>query len=469
MPSTPSLQIIHEEVDCPICIGIPKDPVSAPCGHIFCRSCLTSPSTMGAHPSRLCPICKEKRQPEVHQPWGWATENLKILGPIGETHCDEHGEKIYFFCEKDGEFLCVLCREGSNHQAHAVVLLDEATRPYRERLRSRLEDLCLEKKEMEDMKSGEDQKLQVLLTQIESKKQHVEEVFKQLQKVLQVQQHLLLDQLGELEKEIRKERTHYIAMISEKIAQLGAHIKELEGKCQQPANELLKDVRMTLNRYEKGTFINPEPISSGLVRRIRDLHQKICVLPEMTGKFSENLLLHLETNTGGITLDPQTASGSLIISEDRKSMRYTRKKQNLPENPQRFDGFPAVLGSQGFSSGNHSWEIEVVLGDGGGYTVGVAQEDMERKGEMGLSTEEGIWAVIFSSQQCWASTTPGTDLPLCEIPQRVRVTLDYNGGHVTLSDAETQTTIFTFPASFSGKIFPFFAVWKKGSRLTLKP
>uniref|UniRef100_A0A4X2JNL3 Tripartite motif containing 15 n=1 Tax=Vombatus ursinus TaxID=29139 RepID=A0A4X2JNL3_VOMUR len=457
MPSTPSLQTIHKGVYCPICTGPPEDPVTSPCGHIFCRSCLKPPSPMGANPSRLCPICMEKRQPEVLQPRVCATENIKILGQIGETHCDEHGEKIYFFCENDGEFLCVLCRESSNHQAHAVVLLDEATQPYRERLRSRLEVLRVEKEEMEGMKCREDQKLQVLLTQIESKKQQMEEAFEQLQQVLGEQQRLLLDQLGKLEKEIWKERDHYIAKISEQIAHLGAHIKELEGKCQQPASELLKVINC-ICRYEKGTYISPEPISPGLVRKIRDLHQKICVLPEMMGKFS-----------AGVTLDPQTASWSLILSEDRKSVRYTRQKQNLPENPRRFDRLPAVLGAQGFFSGKHSWEIEVVLGDGGGCTVGVAREDMKRKGELGLSTEEGVWAVIFSYHQCWASTSPGTDLPLSEIPHRVRVTLDYNGGHVTLSDAQTQTTIFAFPASFSGKIFPFFAIWKKGSRLTLKP
>ncbi|XP_003768944.2 tripartite motif-containing protein 15 [Sarcophilus harrisii] len=466
MPST-SLQIVHEEVCCSICSGFPRDPVTYLCGHIFCRLCLIPPSPKGAHPPRLCPICKEKKQPEALQPQSWATKNLKLLGHGGETHCDEHGEKIYFFCENDGEFLCVLCRESSNHQAHAVVLLDEATQPYRERLKSRLEVLHEEKEEMERMKSREEQKLQVLLTQIESKKQQVEEAFEQLQQILEDQQRLLLDKLGELKKEIWKERDHYIDKVSEEIVQLDLHIKELEGKCQQSANELLKDVKMTQNRYEKERF-SPESISPGLARRIHDLHQKMRVLPEMMEKFSENLLLHLDTNAGGITLDPQTASWSLILSTDRKSVRYTKQKQNLQENPQRFDRLPAVLGAQGFSSGKHSWEIEVVLGDGGGCTVGVAREDMKRKGDMGLSTEEGVWAVIFSYHQCWASTCPGTDLQLNEIPHRVQVTLDYSGGHVTLSNAETQTTIFTFLTSFSGKIFPFFAVWKKGSQLTLK-
>ena len=93
---------------------------------------------------------------------------------------------------------------------------------------------------------------------------------------------------------------------------------------------------------------------------------------------------------------------------------------------------------------------------------------MRRKGEQGLSTEEGVWAVVLSHQQCWASTSPGTDLPLSDIPRHVGVALDYEAGRVALLDADTQEPIFTFTASFSGKVFPFFAVWKKGSCLTLK-
>lgn len=157
-----------------------------------------------------------------------------------------------------------------------------------------------------------------------------------------------------------------------------------------------------------------------------------------------------------------------MLSEDRKSIRYTRQKQNLPNSPLRFESLPAVLGSAGFSSGRHRWQVEVQLGERGGCMVGVAGEGVKKRGEQGLSTDEGVWAVIFSHQQCWASTSPGTDLPLNNIPRSMAVALDYEAGQVTLLNAETHATIFTFTASFSGKVFPFFAVWKKGSCLTFK-
>lgn len=438
--------------------------MTAACGHTFCRLCLPPPSQMGAQPSGrvlLCALCEEKEP----------SETLLVpvpLGPLGETYCEEHGEKIYFFCENDAEFLCVFCREGPSHQAHVVGFLDEAIQPYRDRLRSRLEALSTERDEIDNMKSREAQKLQVLLTQIESKKQQVEAAFERLQQELGKQQHLLLARLTELERQIWKERDEYLSKLSEEVARLGAQVKELEEKCQQPASELLQDVRVNQSRCEMKTFVSPEAISPDLVKKIRDLHRKILTLPEMMRAFSENLVHHLEKESEVVTLDPQTASQRLVLSEDRKSVRYTRQKQNLPDSPLRFEGLPVVLGSPGFSSGRHRWQVEVQLGDGGGCTVGVVGEEVRRKGEQGLSAEEGVWAVVLSHQQCWASTSPGTDLPLSDIPRHVGVALDYEAGRVALLDADTQAPIFTFTASFSGKVFPFFAVWKKGSCLTLK-
>ncbi|XP_006875750.1 PREDICTED: tripartite motif-containing protein 15 [Chrysochloris asiatica] len=464
MSSTSSLQTVGEGATCPACAGPLKDAVTAVCEHTFCLCCLSQPSQMGAsHSSRilLCPLCQQKEQPEkpmVPYP----------LGPLGETCCEEHGEKIYFFCENDAEFLCVFCREGPSHQAHRVGFLDEAIQPYRERLMSRLKTLNKERDEVESIKCREDQKLQVLLSQIESKKHQVEEAFESLQQKLGKQQQRLLAVLRDLEQQIWKERDEYITKVSEEVTRLGAQVKELEEKCQQSANELLKDVRFNQSRYESKTFVSPESISSDLVYKIRSIHQKTLPLPEMMRKFSESLVLHLETDSGGVTLDPQTASRNLVLSEDRKAVRYTRQTQNLPDSPLRFEGLPVVLGSQGFSSGRHLWQVEVQLGEGGSCTVGVAQEAVRRKGDMGLSTEEGVWTVILSHQQCWASTSPGTELTLDAIPRRVGVSLDYEAGLVTLLNADSQTPIFTFTTSFSGKVFPFFAVWKTGSSLTLK-
>ncbi|XP_029413536.1 tripartite motif-containing protein 15 isoform X2 [Nannospalax galili] len=290
MPSTRSLRGLHQ-VTCPACFGRLQDAVSLACGHTVCGLCLPPSTPMGAQ--LLCPLCQEEEEEDAR-----AAMIPVPLGPLGETCCQEHGEKIYFFCETDAELLCVFCREGPSHQTHTVGFLDEAIQPYRERLKSRLKALSMERDKMEDLKCQEDQKLQVLLTQIESKKQQVEAAFERLQQELGDQRHLLLARLGELEQQIQKERNEYVTKISGEVDRLGAQVEELEEKCQQPARELFQDVRLNQSRYEVNTFVSPEAISSDLVKKIRNIHRKILALPEMMRTFSEHLIRHLETDAG---------------------------------------------------------------------------------------------------------------------------------------------------------------------------
>uniref|UniRef100_A0A8C0HC85 Zinc finger protein RFP-like n=1 Tax=Chelonoidis abingdonii TaxID=106734 RepID=A0A8C0HC85_CHEAB len=167
---------------------------------------------------------------------------------------------------------------------------------------------------------------------------------------------------------------------------------------------------------------------------------------------ASNALIHsLSLSLANVTLDPDTAHPELVLSEDRKSVRWGDTWQDLPDNPERFDSDPCVLGYEGFTSGRHSWEVEV--GDGLFWAVGVARESVKRKEGVSYNPESGIWAV----EQCWwgqyqALTSPVTPLPLSWVPRRIRVSLDYEWGQVTFFDADNETPIFTFPpASFNGE------------------
>uniref|UniRef100_F6W2U9 Uncharacterized protein n=1 Tax=Ornithorhynchus anatinus TaxID=9258 RepID=F6W2U9_ORNAN len=388
--------------------------------------------------------------------------DVSAPGPGGGSFCKEHREKIYFFCEDDGKFLCVFCREGQEHRTHRVDLLDQIAHPYKERLRNRLEGLRKEKEALEGVKQREDAKLHLLLTQLDGKRRQLDAAFERLRGILEGQQRLLRAQLEKLDQAIREEREGYLARISEELARLRVLIVELDLKCQQPASGLLKDIRGTLNRCELGTFVSPEAISADLAEQIREFYRKTLSLPESMEKFSGE-------QGESVTLDPKTFSGNVVLSADRKSMSFTKVKQDLPDGPERFDQFPGALGCRGFSSGTHTWEAEVGLGPMGACIVGVADEAGKRKGDVSLKPEEGFWALGISSDRCWATTSPSSDLALSDTPKRVRVTLDCDRGQMTLSNAETQAPIFTVPVPGARTLFPFFGVWERGSWLTLSP
>ncbi|CAM4653526.1 unnamed protein product [Lepidochelys olivacea] len=169
-----------------------------------------------------------------------------------------------------------------------------------------------------------------------------------------------------------------------------------------------------------------------------------------------------------VTLDPDTAHPRLVLSEDRKSVRWGDTRQDLPDKPERFDSRACVLGCEGFTAGRHCWEVEVVSGRG--WAVGVARESVRRKGWISLSPEEGIWAVERCEGRCRALTSPETPLPWYRAPSRIRVCLDCDRGQVTFIDAGDEAPIFTFPpGSVPGeRIRPWLWVGR-GSRLRLRP
>ncbi|XP_064411110.1 zinc-binding protein A33-like [Latimeria chalumnae] len=156
-----------------------------------------------------------------------------------------------------------------------------------------------------------------------------------------------------------------------------------------------------------------------------------------------------------VTLDPNTAASRLTLSEDLTAVTCGSTKKNLPDNPERFDPNVSVLGSVGFTSGRHSWVVDVR--NKTAWNLGVTKESANRKGCLTLIPECGYWIIQLRNGTV-GFPTEGRLRPLkpADIPKKVLVSLDYEAGKVSFYNADNMSCMYTFTDKFTEKIFPYF-------------
>uniref|UniRef100_G1KV81 Uncharacterized protein n=1 Tax=Anolis carolinensis TaxID=28377 RepID=G1KV81_ANOCA len=471
MASGDSVKKLCEELSCPICLEYFKEPVMIiSCGHHFCQLCLDQ---CWEEKEASCPQCREKVQEgDIKRNWKLVNlvEKAKELGSqkVEEkgSVCQRDQEPLKLFCKDHEAPICVVCDKGKEHENHNMIPLDEASKEYKDQIWNFLETLKNEKEKILAFKADAARESQDVLEKIHREKDKSVAAFRLMHQCLEEQESIFLANMEEVEKEISAKGEEHLARLSKEycLSSLSKLIEETEEKLQQPASELLQDVTSFLQGYkEKEKFEIPVAFPHAL-------KWKICDICDMN-PFLEGVMKQLRGKADShVTLDPGTAHPRLILSEDLRHVTCGEKIQNLPHNPERFDQHSYVLSQEGFRGGRHFWEV--LVKDGKAWFVGVARKSVKRKGSIPNGPEAGIWRVGKFGRRYWFFSNNGMSSPLTlsEEPNRVRVTLNCEGGRVAFYDADSAALIYEYPpASFSGEtLLPFFSVCHVG-QLELSP
>ncbi|XP_015262384.1 PREDICTED: E3 ubiquitin-protein ligase TRIM69 [Gekko japonicus] len=355
-----------------------------------------------------------------------------------QQKCLEHNELVTLYWKPYRKVACFSCREAQRpeDQSTQFLLIPDAVQIYTEKLISKRIRLRSNLVELEMVKNAQEEKIS---NHKENKLQlqyHISLEFLKLHQFLHAKEKMFIKQLKEDSETLLQE--------------MEANSNRLQDHSQNAKHTLLMVACLNgLCRVEKKT--EQSSLSKLASRTLSAGHFK-GPIQYMVWKEMKSIL---SPDISFLTLDPATAHPNLVLSEDLTRVTHDDSKQVLPDAPERFDCSVSVLGSEGFASGKHYWEVKVE--NKTKWTLGVVKETINRKGNYPLSPKAGHWLIkLRNKDQLKAVDMPPRCLPLSSALRRVGVYLDYEGGQVSFYDAENLTHIYTFTAAFAEKLYPYF-------------
>ncbi|XP_060785258.1 E3 ubiquitin-protein ligase TRIM35-like [Neoarius graeffei] len=453
----------EQDLSCPVCCEIFKDPVLLHCTHSVCKVCLQQFwETKG---SRECPLCRRKSS-MYEPPLNLALKNLceTLLKERSQrslsgsaTVCSLHSEKLKLFCLDHQQPVCVVCQTSRKHTNHKFCPIDEVVTDCKKKLKTALKPLQEKLKVFKNCQLKWSQTAEHIKIQAQHTERQIQEEFEKLHQFLRDEEAVRIIALREEEEQKSQMMKEKIEKLSKDISSLSDTIGDIEEEMRAEDVSFLQNYKATVKRAQS-TLQHPEELSGALIhvaKHLANLQFRVWEKMQYTVQYTP------------VTLDPNTAYPGLIVSDDLKSVRCSGEKQKLPGNPERFDKYRCILGSEGFNSGTHCWDVE--LGDCTQWSVGVMTESAQRKGE--ITSRSGIWRVGYYDGTYFAVSTPHpfTHLSVAQKLQRIRVKLDWDRGKLSFSDPLTNKHLYAFTHTFTDKLLPILHVNHKESPLKILP
>ncbi|XP_028266924.1 bloodthirsty-related gene family, member 2 [Parambassis ranga] len=389
---------------CYLCRDIFTSPVTIPCGHSFCLSCLCNYWTR--HQIKYCPDCRRvfTDRPDLSV--------NRILADVSEKYRKTRPQK-----------------------------------PPDEEMVVDIEEMIQERQQkIERLKySLEHQKSSYLREVRESQK-----VFSALVQAMEKSHKAVVVAIEEKQKQEAKRVDALVHEIEDEIQNLRRQMAEPDPQVSDQSEDL-KDVT-TMKDWSKVT-IETDPCVGVTRRALSDIMEKIKM---EVNRLSKAELKRTEKYIVDVNLSAKTAHPFLWVSDDRKQVRHTDKLQEVPDNPKRFDRVANVLAKEGFSSGRCYWEVEV--GEKIEWTLGVAGQSINRKGKFTVCPANGFWTLSLKvGGQYLVNTSPVTLVALEQRPKKVSVFVDYTEGRVSFFCADSGVHVHTFTDTFTDRLHPFFS------------
>ncbi|XDV26127.1 hypothetical protein PO909_029909 [Leuciscus waleckii] len=420
----------QDEFLCSVCLDLLKDPVTIPCGHSFCKSCITGcwdqEDQMRVY---SCPQCRQTFRPRP------ASAKNTILAEVVEKLKTKLPADCYAGA---GDVQCDVCT-GRKRKAIKSCL-------------GCLNSYCQNHLE-----------------------QH-ESLFKR-------KRHNLTDATGRLQEMICQKHDKLLEVFCNTdqkcicvLCMMDNHKKHDTVSAEAQRTE--KQSFRSLSAPPESTDVNDNPFSSlssfdGVresVRKLRDKLEDFCKeeLKKISDKVTSTNIVPRTRNdflqySHQLTLDLNTVNKRLRLSERNRVITNINTVQSYPDHPDRFDHYEQVLCRESVC-GRCYWEIEWSGDVLGAVYISVSYKSISRKGsvnECPFGRNDQSWSLFCSSSSySFRHNNIKTELPVKPISRRIGVYVDHSAGTLSFySVSDTLSLIHTVQTTFTHTLYPGFTVY----------
>ncbi|XP_055969865.1 tripartite motif-containing protein 75-like [Sorex fumeus] len=442
-----ALAELQAEVRCPLCRGPLRVPLTLDCGHNCCGSCLRG-RWQNLQEPLPCPVCqhpcpREPRRPNT-QLARLADLVSQLPGQRPEGHareaggsCAEHQQALSLFCDDHLELLCGQCAASAAHRGHRLTPIGPAAAHHRTKLKGYLELLRKQLQEARRARGRQGVERQEWREKVAKQRTELFWESEQLKHSLRIEYHVLdkgiLRQMSSHSEKILQGRNQLV----EYRASLQRTLRDVTQLCLQPDLGLLTRLRrVQLQCRESKDMELPAAPWSGPTKAPHMFSLHPFGLQNLIRKFWVEL-----------TLDPESAHQTLVVTRDRGTAIYFRQNMHptSDSHPQAFTSHPAVLGAQEFVGGRHFWQVEIR--GSGAWSLGVCKESFPRSAPVTPSPDHGCWRL-----------QPHTSSSLDLYPSHVciGVFLDYELGKISFYNMLNRSLLCTLTERFTGRLRPYF-------------
>ncbi|XP_061578350.1 E3 ubiquitin-protein ligase TRIM35-like [Cololabis saira] len=442
-----------EDLWCPVCHDIFRDPVILSCSHSFCRACIQS--WWAEKETRPCPCCKRKSS-RTDPPRNLALKNLCEAFPrdeerraaAGSEHmCSLHGEKLKIFCLDHQEPVCVVCRDSRTHSNHRFRPINEAAQDLRQGLQRGLTPLREKLTLFQQVRRDCIHTADYLPVQARDTENKIRQQFQKLHQFLEEEEKARMEALREEEEQKSRAVQEKMEALTRDVDALSDTIRATETELRAGDVSLLLNHKVLIRRVKQGPVLkDPELVSGALIDVAKHL-----------GNLTFNLwkkMSHM-VRYSPVILDPNTADPELVVSDDLLSVTFGGSRE-LPNNPERTRFPGTVLGSEGVKSGIHVWKVDV--GCNADWEVGMLEADG------GDPAKQRRWRISLKDGRYKALAGSGSGQDLQGVtPQKITVYLDFDEGMLIIgdegiqhnSDSDSEEVFKIFTHKFTGALFPY--------------